>query len=85
MTQLLNTLKAVLIPQPPVLDPETIRTRTFWRSVFMQAELGGDWMPDWKVIAEVESMKLATCTSSALTTKAGLSSRITAYGVPPSS
>jgi hypothetical protein len=60
MTALLNTLKAVLIPQPPVLDPETIRTRTFWRSVFMQAEFAAANEPDWKVEAEVQSMKLSS-------------------------
>jgi hypothetical protein len=57
MTQLINTLKAAIIPQPPVLDRHTIERVTFWRSIFMQAELGGDWMPDWKVAAEVEFMK----------------------------
>jgi hypothetical protein len=57
MTRILNILKAAIIPQPPVLDRNTVERATFWRSIFMQAELGGDWMPDWKVAAEVECLK----------------------------
>jgi hypothetical protein len=57
MTQLINTLKAALIPQPPVLDRNTVERTTFWRSIFMQGELGAAGEPDWKVIAEVEQMK----------------------------
>jgi hypothetical protein len=59
MTQLLNSLKAALIPQPAVLDRCTVERVTFWRSIFMQGELGAAVEPDWKVAAELESMKLA--------------------------
>jgi hypothetical protein len=59
MTQLINTLKAALIPQPAILDRHTVERATFWRSIFMQGELGAAGEPDWKVAAEVESMKLA--------------------------
>jgi hypothetical protein len=56
MTQLINTLKAAVFPQPPVLDRETVELRAFWRSIFMQGELGAGF-PDWKVVAEVETLK----------------------------
>jgi hypothetical protein len=56
LTQLLNTLKAALLPQPPVLDRETVERKALWRSIFMQGELGAGF-PDWKVVAEVETMK----------------------------
>lgn len=59
MTQLLNTIKAAILPQPPVLDRESVEKQTFWRSVFMQGEMGAGGMPDWQVAAEVETMKLA--------------------------
>jgi hypothetical protein len=57
MTLLINTLKAALIPQPKVRDRHTIERVTFWRSIFMQGELGAAGEPDWKVEAEVQSMK----------------------------
>lgn len=57
MTQLINTIKAALMPQPEVLDRNTVERATFWRSIFMQGELGAGGVPDWKVAAEVESMK----------------------------
>jgi hypothetical protein len=59
MTQLINKLKAAVIPQPPVLDRETVELRAFWRSIFMQGELGAG-LPDWKVVAEVETLKHQT-------------------------
>jgi hypothetical protein len=57
MTQLINTIKAAVIPQPQVLDRETVERRALWRSIFMQGELGAADLPDWKVAAEVESLK----------------------------
>jgi hypothetical protein len=60
MTQLINTLKAAVFPQPPVLDRETVELRAFWRSIFMQGEMGAADLPDWKVVAEVETLKHQT-------------------------
>jgi hypothetical protein len=55
--QLINKVKAAVIPQPPVLDRETVERRALWRSIFMQGELGAAGLPDWKVAAEVETLK----------------------------
>lgn len=57
MTQLINTIKAAVFPQPPVLDRDTVERRALWRSIFMQGELGAAGLPDWKVAADLETLK----------------------------
>ena len=57
MLRVLNSIKAAVLPQPRVLDRETVERQTLLRSIFMQGELGAAGDPDWKVAAEVELMK----------------------------
>jgi hypothetical protein len=58
--RLLNTIKAALLPQPPVLDRETVERQAFLRSIFMQGELGAGGEPDWKVAGEVEILRASS-------------------------